>query len=269
MRVPVHQPLVAIDQAVPVQLHEHLADGGVQPFVQGEAFARPVARRPQPAQLAHNGAARVGLPLPDLVDERLAAHVAPPDIAGGGQLALDHHLGGDARMVRAGQPQHRLAGHPVIAGQDVLQRIVQRVADVERARHVRRRNDDRIGPGGAVGRGGVTGGEQAAVLPRLVQAGLGALRFEILLKHRGSFQMGRLAISFVILRRPPRKRGETGGPSGARKREPVRDTVVGTSGTGRLWRRWVPRSTPRRRGSPGDDERKHEGRPRWSRPLSL
>ena len=55
-----------------------------------------------------------------------------------------------------------------------------RMADVQAACHVRRRNDDRIGLGGAVG----AGREQAALFPLGVKAGLGGLGFESLLKHR-------------------------------------------------------------------------------------
>ncbi|MNC35878.1 hypothetical protein D3C75_843760 [compost metagenome] len=183
VRVPVHQSLVAIDQAVLMQLDENLANGSVQPLVQGEAFARPVAGRTQAAQLANDGAARLRLPFPHLVDKGVAAHVAAADIASGGQLALNHHLGGDARVVGAWQPQHGLALHPVIAGQDVLKCIVQRVADVQRARHVRRRNDDRIGVCGAVRGLGSARGEQAALFPLGVEARFGGLGFESLLEH--------------------------------------------------------------------------------------
>ncbi len=183
MRIPVHQTLVTIDQAVLVQLHEDLPNGGVQPLVQGEAFARPVAGRAQAAQLTHDGPAGFSLPLPHLLDEGVAAHVAAADVALGGQLALDDHLGGDARVVGARQPQDGLALHAVIAGQDVLKRVVQGVADVQAARYVRRRNDDRIGVGGAVSGLGRARGEQAAVLPLGVDARFGGLGFERLLKH--------------------------------------------------------------------------------------
>ena len=179
MRVPVHQTLVAIDQTFLVQLHEDLADSGIQPLVQGKPLARPVARRAQAAQLAHDSPAALGLPFPDLLDEGVTAHVAAAEVAGGGQLTLDYHLGGDAGVVRAGQPQHGLALHPVIAGQDVLQGVVQRMADVQAAGHVRRRNDDRIGARRAFR----AGREQAALFPLGVQAGLGGLGFEGLLKH--------------------------------------------------------------------------------------
>ena len=85
-----------------------------------------------------------------LLDEGLAAHVAAADVAGLGQLALDHHLGGDAGVVGAGQPQRRLAAHALEADQHVLQGVVQRVADVQRAGDVRRRDDDRERLGGRI-----------------------------------------------------------------------------------------------------------------------
>ncbi|MNE21521.1 hypothetical protein D3C80_1146880 [compost metagenome] len=183
MRVPVHQPLVAIDQPVLVQLDENLADGAVKPLVQSKALARPVAGRAQAAQLAHDGPAGFGLPFPHLVDEGVAAHVAAADIALGRQLALDHHLRGDAGVVGAGQPQDGLALHAVIARQDVLKRVVQGVADMQATRHVRRRDDDRIGVRRPVGRLGRARGEQAALLPLGVDARLGGRGFERLLKH--------------------------------------------------------------------------------------
>ena len=57
------------------------------------------------------------------------------------QLALDDHLRGNAGMVHAGLPEHVLAAHALEADHDVLQRIVQRVAHMQRARHIRRRDD--------------------------------------------------------------------------------------------------------------------------------
>jgi hypothetical protein len=64
-------------------------------------------------------------------------------------LPLDHHLRGDAGMVGADHPQGILALQAGVARKDVLQRIVERMADVERTRHVGRRVDDgpRLGTG--------------------------------------------------------------------------------------------------------------------------
>ena len=87
-----------------------------------------------------------------LLDEVLAAEVGALT-ALALELALDHHLGGDAGMVGADHPQRVLALQPRVAGQDVLQRVVERVADMERAGDVGRRDDDRerlgLGPLGA------------------------------------------------------------------------------------------------------------------------
>ena len=84
------------------------------------------------------------------------------------QLALDHHLRRDAGMVGARLPQHVLAAHALEAGQHVLQRVVERVADMQRAGDIGRRNDDAIG----LGRGALrpAGAEGARLLPGLVNA---------------------------------------------------------------------------------------------------
>ncbi len=87
--------------------------------------------------------------------ELLAAHVAAAGLLAFHQLALDHHLGRDAGMVGAGLPQHVAAAHALEPAQDVLQRVVERVAHMQRAGHVRRRDHDGKGarrPGGRAGR---------------------------------------------------------------------------------------------------------------------
>ena len=61
------------------------------------------------------------------------------------QPPLDDRLRGDAGVIGAGHPQGVVALHPLQADEDVLQRVVQRVAQVQRAGDVRRRNDDREG----------------------------------------------------------------------------------------------------------------------------
>ena len=72
----------------------------------------------------------------------VAAHVAAAGLLALHQLALDHHLGGDAGMVGARLPQHVAAAHALEAAQHVLQRVVERVAHVQRAGDVRRRDHD-------------------------------------------------------------------------------------------------------------------------------
>ena len=143
--VPIDEALVLVDQAVAIKLDEHLHHRARQPFVHGEALARPVAGGAEPLELADDGAAGFRLPFPDALDERLAAHFAAARLLALHQLALDHGLRGDAGVVGAGLPQHVLAAHALEAAQDVLQRVVERVAHVQRAGHVGRRDDDAVG----------------------------------------------------------------------------------------------------------------------------
>ena len=62
--VPIDQPLVAIQQALVEQRHEHPGDGLVEAFVHGEAFVGPIAAGAQSAQLLRDGAAAAFLPRP-------------------------------------------------------------------------------------------------------------------------------------------------------------------------------------------------------------
>ncbi len=75
-----------------------------------------------------------------------------------GELALDHHLRGDAGVVGARLPQHVAALHAPIAAQHVLQRVVERMAHMQVAGDVGRRDDDaeRLGVG-ALGTAGAEG----------------------------------------------------------------------------------------------------------------
>ena len=170
LRVPVDQPLVLVDQAFAIEFDEHFHHRARQALVHGEALARPVAGGAEPLELADDGAAGFRLPFPHPLDEGLAAHVAAAGLLALHQLALDHGLGGDAGMIGARLPQHVLAAHALEAAQNVLQRIVERVAHVQRAGHVRRRNDDAIGLG--LGALRPAGAEGAGLLPCGVDAAL-------------------------------------------------------------------------------------------------
>ena len=69
-------------------------------------------------------------------------------------------------MIGADHPERVLALQPSVAREDVLQRIVERMADVERAGDVGRRVDDRPRLGVRA-----LGTEQAVLLPMAVPAG--------------------------------------------------------------------------------------------------
>ncbi len=152
-----------------MQLDEDLQHRLGEAGVHGEALARPVAGGAETLQLVDDGAAGFLLPGPDLLEESLAAHGAAVGAVLGGELALDHHLRGDAGMVGARLPENVPALHAPVAAEHVLQRVVERVADVQRARDVGRRNDD---------------AEAVLVLARLA-AGLEGLGFRPGFRHAG------------------------------------------------------------------------------------
>ena len=145
LRIPVDQPLAAVDQPFLVEADEHLQHGGRQALIHGEALARPVAGSAQPLQLVEDLAAGFILPLPDPLDELLASHLAARHVlAALGELPFDDHLGGDAGMVHPRLPENVVAEHALVADQDVLQRVVERMAHMQRAGHVGRRDHDAI-----------------------------------------------------------------------------------------------------------------------------
>ena len=162
LRVPVDQPLVAVDQPAVVEIDENLHHGAGEVRVHRELLAAPVHRAAQAAQLAGDRAAAFSLPFPDLVDEGLARIVGAL-VLPRFQLAFDDHLRGDPGVVGADHPQCILAAQPLIADHHVLQRVVERMADMQAARYVGRRVDDgkglRVGPFRA---------EQAIAFPMLV-----------------------------------------------------------------------------------------------------
>ena len=66
----------------------------------------------------------------------------------GDDLFLDHHLGGDAGVVGAREPEGLVAEHAVPADEDVHLGLVEHVAHVEAAGDVGRRQENREGVAG-------------------------------------------------------------------------------------------------------------------------
>ena len=110
--------------------------------------------------------------------------VAPAGLLALHQLPLDHHLGGDAGVVGADLPEHVLAAHALEPAEHVLQRVVERMAHMQRAGDVGRRNDDAIGLG--LGALGPSGPEGARLFPFRVDAALDFGGLVCLFDHRWS-----------------------------------------------------------------------------------
>ena len=199
MRIPVDQAFSAINQTLVIHVDKDLDHGVVEILLgrfgitgraaHGERLARPVAGCAQALELADDIAARFRFLVPDEADEFLAAHIGAAAI-GFGQFAFDHHLGGDARMVGAGLPERVMAAHPVPADQDILQRVVEGMAHMQRAGDIGRRDHD--------GEGFVAGGvgpglERLGLFPGGVNAGFGLGGVEgFFHRHRSGFQIWRL-----------------------------------------------------------------------------
>ncbi|MNT76939.1 hypothetical protein D3C72_2160020 [compost metagenome] len=100
-RIPVHQTLAAVHQAIFVETDKHFLHGARETLIHGEALALPIHRVAQTAHLAGDGATRLFLPLPDLVDEGITAVIVASLALFCSDLALNHHLGGDTGVVGA------------------------------------------------------------------------------------------------------------------------------------------------------------------------
>ncbi len=141
--VPVDQAFAPIDEALLVQPHESLRDRLRQARIEREALARPIHGGAQSAHLSRYRAAGLLLPCPDTLDKRLAAEIRAA-LALGVEHALDHHLGGNAGVIRPRLPQGGGTLHAVHARQGVHDRVLERVPHVQGTRDVRRRNHDGV-----------------------------------------------------------------------------------------------------------------------------
>ena len=99
------------------------------------------------------------------------------------QLAFDDHLRGDAGVIHAGLPEHVPAAHALEADENVLQRVVQRMAHMQGAGDIGRRNDDGEGLGVRLGAGARP--KRVGVLPDSGDLRLDRPGIVILLKHGG------------------------------------------------------------------------------------
>ena len=140
---PVDQIIAAIDQPLVEEPLEDDPDGAREPLVHREALALPVARAAQALELPDNRRAVALFPFPDAPDEFVAPKVAVVDPFLS-EFALDDVLGRDAGVVGAGQPERVAPLHASPTHQDVLDRSVERMTEMENARYVGRRDDDGV-----------------------------------------------------------------------------------------------------------------------------
>ena len=138
---PVDKIMSAIDESAFIERYEHVAHRARKSFVHRKALAIPIGAVAELPLLFDDRRMVVVLYRPRALEKFFAAYVAPR-CAFFFKRALDDVLRRDTRVIGARHPQRVVAFHAVIAHDDVLQRIVETVPDVQNTRHVRRRNDD-------------------------------------------------------------------------------------------------------------------------------
>eukprot|EP00754_Rhynchopus_humris_P043566 Rhum_TRINITY_DN3360_c0_g1::Rhum_TRINITY_DN3360_c0_g1_i1::g.10617::m.10617 len=139
---PVHKTRAAHDDALLVELAEGFRNGGGTVVVHREELTAPVERRGGLLQLVVDGGGVRVLPLPHALDEGVTTEVVARQTLLALNLLLHNNLRGNARVVRARNPQHVLAAHPPPPHKRVLHGVRQGVSDVKRAGDVRGRQAD-------------------------------------------------------------------------------------------------------------------------------
>ncbi|CCX38695.1 uncharacterized protein BN452_00310 [Clostridium sp. CAG:1013] len=162
---PVDDPLAPVDQALVIQLDEHVAHSFGTALVHGKTEPVPVAGRTQQLQLFQDAAAELILPGPGTLQETVAAQI----LFGESLFPHGFHdlgLSGDGSVVCAGEPQSRVPLHPLPPDEDVLQGLVPSVAHMQLPSDVGRGNDNSVGLFLRIG----LGVEIAALHPEVVDA---------------------------------------------------------------------------------------------------
>ena len=127
-----------------MQANKHFLHGFVEAIVHGEAFGVPIDRVTQATHLLSNGAAGFFFPFPDFFEEVFTAHGVTIRLVLCSEFALNHHLRGDTGVVSTDLPQGFFALHALVAGEGVLNSVLERVTHVQRAGDIRWWNHDGV-----------------------------------------------------------------------------------------------------------------------------
>ena len=138
--VPVDEALAAIDEPIAEQLEERFAYGACADVIHREALAFPVARAAHLLELVGDACLVFVFEVVDKFEELLAAILSGeflllvirnPRLARFLELAIDHRLRRDPRVVCPRHPERLKSLHPMRTDQNVLDRVVERVTEVQ------------------------------------------------------------------------------------------------------------------------------------------
>ena len=143
-RAPVDHPLAAINETFLEELDEDMAHPLRVGLVHREALAAPIAGTAEALELLDDDVAVFVFEIPDTLEKFFAAEVAAAEPFAFAQLALDLRLRRNAGMVGARQPKNFLALLARPPCKDILQRVVEHMAEVQNPGDIRRRDDNRV-----------------------------------------------------------------------------------------------------------------------------
>ena len=140
-----------------------MADGATASLIKRKSSSVPIAAAAHLLELAKNPFFVFVFPFPDSFDKLFATEVVARLAFVFLEPLFDDGLSGDPGMIGSGHPERIKSLHPLHPNQNVLQRIVERVAKMQRTGNVGGRDDDRVRLARRIG-GGV---EVPAILPHL------------------------------------------------------------------------------------------------------
>ena len=150
--IPIHKAPTALNQTILKQPEKTFTHRGGAHWIHGETRAIKIARATHGDKLLKNDALIFIFPRLHLRHKFIARKISAL-LALQRQAPLNHRLRGDARVIRSWHPQHIAPSHARVAGQRVLQRVVQRVPQVQSRSDIGRRNKhgERLGFGLGIG----------------------------------------------------------------------------------------------------------------------
>ena len=134
-----------------MQTHEYFDDRGGHFLVHREVAAvqsfgigkTPICGVAQAPHLSRDGRTRFVFPFPHALVECFSSQIVAR-LSFGLQLALNHNLRRDARVIGADDPVGVVPAHAVIANERIHQCLLERVAHVQGPGHIGRRQLDAV-----------------------------------------------------------------------------------------------------------------------------
>src|SRR5215510_468381 len=127
---PVNESLRSVQQAVLPEANEGFLHRKRKALVHGKTLVLPIAGDAERFELVQDRASRFFFPFPDSGNELVTPNLCSAQPLSG-QTALDDVLRRDAGVVCPRDPEHAIAIHSFVTTQDILKRVVERMAHMQ------------------------------------------------------------------------------------------------------------------------------------------